>query len=322
MKIVALEEHFTTPVYLEAVKGLSFAENPNQYMLAIQAKQADLGEGRLADMDAAGISIQVLSLSGILLDKLDAGTAAYVVRDANNTVAAAVQAYPDRFAAFAALAVKDPGTAVDELRRCVEEFGFKGGIINGTCDGQFMDSPRFSSIFEAADSLNVPIYLHPAPPPYSVNEAYYSGLPDSFGQMLSIAGWGWHVETGLHVLRLMVSGLFDRLPNLQIIIGHMGENLPFSIERAESVISHAPNRLEKSLPDYFRSNINVTTSGYFTESPFYCALDVIGVDRLLFSVDYPFSTNKQGRNFLDSLALSDEDKQKIAHTNAEILLGL
>jgi predicted TIM-barrel fold metal-dependent hydrolase len=204
----------------------------------------------------------------------------------------------------------------------VEEFGFKGGIINGTCDGQFMDSPRFSSIFEAADSLNVPIYLHPAPPPYSVNEAYYSGLPDSFGQMLSIAGWGWHVETGLHVLRLMVSGLFDRLPNLQIIIGHMGENLPFSIERAESVISHAPNRLEKSLPDYFRSNINVTTSGYFTESPFYCALDVIGVDRLLFSVDYPFSTNKQGRNFLDSLALSDEDKQKIAHTNAEILLGL
>lgn len=322
MKIITLEEHFTTPLYLEATKGLGPGGQMDERMQEIGRKQADLGEGRLADMDAAGIDVQVLSLSGILLDALDPATATAVARDANDKAAEAVRAHPNRFAAFAALGLKEPQTAADELRRCVGEMGFKGAIVNGTTDGLFLDHPRFAPVFEAAQELDVPVYLHPAPPPQAVRDAYYGGLRDGFGQMLSIAGWGWHVETGLHALRLMVSGLFDRLPRLQVIIGHMGEDLPFSIARAESVLSHAPQPLERTVTDYFRANFHVTTSGYFTLPPFLCALMVVGADRLLFSVDYPFSTNDQGRAFLDSLPVSAADREKIAHQNAERLLRL
>ena len=322
MKTITLEEHFTTPLYLEATKGMEQGGPPNNRMQAIQHKQVDLGDGRLADMDAAGIDVQVLSLSGILLDALDPSTATEVARDANNRAAEAVRAHPSRFAAFAALGLKEPKPAADELRRCVQEFGFKGGIVNGTTDGLFLDDLRFAPVFDAAHDLGVPIYLHPAPPPQAVRDAYYSGLPDGFGEMLSIAGWGWHVETGLHALRLIVSGLFDRLPDLQIIIGHMGENLPFSVARAESVLSHAPHPLARSVTDYFRSNFHVTISGYFTLPPLLCALMVVGADRVMFSVDYPFSTNEQGRAFLDSLPVSATDLEKIAHGNAERLLRL
>ena len=322
MKTITLEEHFTTPLYMKAIQGLEPDSPTNSRMQAIQQKQLDLGDGRLADMDAAGIDVQVLSLSGILLDALDPSTATAVVRDANDKAAEAVRTYPSRFAAFAALGLKEPKAAADELRRCVQELGFKGGIVNGTTDGLFLDDPRFLPVFQAATDLGVPIYLHPAPPPQAVRDAYYSGLPEGFGEMLSIAGWGWHVETGLHVLRLIVSGLFDRLPQLQIIIGHMGENLPFSVARAESVLSHAPHPLARSVTDYFRTNFHVTTSGYFTLPPLLCALMVVGADRVLFSVDYPFSTNEQGRAFLDSLPVSAADLEKIAHGNAERLLRL
>jgi predicted TIM-barrel fold metal-dependent hydrolase len=322
MRTITLEEHFTTPLYLEATKGLGLGGQSDAHSQGIARRQADLGEGRLADMDAAGIDVQVLSLSGILLDALDPGTATAVARDANDTAAKTVSAHPSRFAAFAALALKEPEKAADELRRCVQEQGFKGGIVNGTTGGLFLDDTRFLPVFQAATDLGVPIYLHPAPPPKAVRDAYYGGLPDGYGQMLSIAGWGWHVETGLHALRLIVSGLFDRLPELQIIIGHMGEDLPFSLARAESVLSHAPQPLPRSVSDYFHANFHVTTSGYFTLPPFQCALDVVGADRLLFSVDYPFSTNAQGRAFLDSLPIGEEDRAKISHRNAERLLGL
>ena len=322
MRIITLEEHFTTPMYVEAADRAGAPHPVNNGFEDIQRRELDLGEGRLADMDAAGISLQVLSLSGILLNALDAPTATAVCRDANDRAGWAVRAYPDRFAAFAALGVKEPEQAADELRRCVQELGFKGGIVNGTTNGLFMDDPFFLPIFEAAQSLNVPIYLHPAPPPAPVQEAYYKGLPDGYGPALSIAGWGWHVETGLHVLRLIVSGLFDRLPDLQLIIGHMGENLPFSLARAESVLSQSAKPLSKPLTETFRASFHVTTSGYFTVPPFLCALMTVGADRLLFSVDYPFSPNQKGRDFLDALPVSPTDKAKIAHGNAERLLKL
>jgi len=320
MRIITLEEHFTTPMYIEATASLSMGQPPNNYLQNIQRKQLDLGDERIADMDEAGIDTQVLSLSGILLDALAPATATVVAADANNTAARAIQANPGRFAAFAALGLREPDMAADELRRCVEEFGFKGGIVNGTTDGLFLDDPRFFPVFQAAAELKVPIYLHPAPPPSAVQKAYYSGLPEGYGQALSIAAWGWHAETGLHVLRLIVSGLFDRLPELQIIIGHMGENLPFSIARAESVLAQTVTTLKKPISEYFLTNFHVTTSGYFTLPPFLCALQVTGADRILFSVDYPFSPNKKGRAFLDSLPVSPEDKEKIAHGNAERLL--
>ena len=322
MRTITLEEHFTTPMYVEATQALNAAQPAGNQMQALEQKLADLGDIRLRDMDEAGIDLQVLSLSGILLDRLDTQTATAVAQNANNRAAEAVRARPDRFAAFAALNLQEPEQAATELRRCIQELGFCGALVSGTTKGRFLDDLFFTPLFEAAQELDAPIYLHPAPPPRTVQEAYYKGLPDGFGQALSIAAWGWHAETGLHVLRLIVSGLFDRFPRLQIIIGHMGENLPFSMARADSVLPMAAQPLPKSVAEYFRSNIHVTTSGYFTMPPFLCALQTIGADRLLFSVDYPYSPNTRGRAFLDALAVSPEDREKIAHGNAERLLKL
>jgi uncharacterized protein len=322
MKIITLEEHFTTPKYVEAVSSLGLGQETNPYMQSIQRKQVDLGDGRLADMDEAGIGKQVLSLSGILLDRLSPQEASDVAKDANNVAATAVREHPDRFAAFAALGMKEPDRAADELKRCIGELGFVGGIVNGTTDGMFLDDSRFHLVFKAAEELGVPIYLHPAPPPSAVADIYYRNLPGNYGMALSIAGWGWHVETGLHVLRLIVAGVFDKFPSLQIIIGHMGENLPFSLARAESVLTRQGPSLGRSVSEYFGSNFYVTTSGYFTIPPFLCALEVVGADRLMFSVDYPFSENKRGREFLDSLPINEADREKIAHGNAEKLLKL
>jgi predicted TIM-barrel fold metal-dependent hydrolase len=185
-----------------------------------------------------------------------------------------------------------------------------------------LDHPKFTPIFEAAQALDVPIYLHPAPPPAPVMEAYFSGLPDQLGSFLATGGWGWHVETGMHALRLMISGVFDRFPKLKIIIGHSGENLPFSIARADDVLTRGAKNLKRRVSEYFQEHFYLTNSGYFTLPPFLCALQVVGTDHFLFSVDYPFSPIKEGREFLDRLPVSREDMEKIAHGNAEKLLKL
>ena len=321
MRIITLEEHITTPEILSAAKmpvtGASAA-----FMQAMNTKLLDVGEGRIADMDAAGIDMQVLSVSANAVDTLDASAANAIARDANDHLAAAVRAHPARFAAFATLALQEPDKAAAELDRCVRELAFKGAMLNGTCNGRFLDHPRFTPIFEAATALDVPIYLHPAPPPKPVMDAYYSGLPGSLGFMLSTGGWGWHVETGMHSLRLILSGVFDRFPKLKIIIGHMGENLPFSIARAEMVLGRGVADLKRSVSEYFCENFYLTTSGYFSTPPFLCMKQVVGIDHILFSVDYPFSANDVGRKFLDSLALSPEEMEKFAHGNAEKLLKL
>jgi hypothetical protein len=179
-------------------------------------------------------------------------------------------------------------------------------------------------VWEAAAALHIPVYLHPALPPENVRHAYFSGLPGDLGMLLSIAGWGWHAETGLHTLRLIVSGLFDRLPDLQLIIGHMGEGLPYALARSSAVLSRAASNLRQPVAAYFQSNIHITTSGYFTQSPLRCAIEVLGIDRISFSVDYPFSPNTMGRDFLNSLAgvLSSEDLAKLSHGNIEKVLNL
>jgi predicted TIM-barrel fold metal-dependent hydrolase len=220
MRTIALEEHFTTPECLAAVARAGYrpsAVGPD----AVQAKLFDLGAGRLAAMDAAGIDMQVLSMVGFGMDRLDAATAAAVARDANDRVTDAVRAHPARFAAFAALPMIDPNAAARELDRAVTKLQCRGALINGTTNGLFLDHPSFSPVLEAAQALDVPIYVHPAPPPPAVMDAYYSGLPEPYGMLLSIAGWGWHTETGLHALRMIVAGVFDRYPRLQIIIGQV-----------------------------------------------------------------------------------------------------
>jgi predicted TIM-barrel fold metal-dependent hydrolase len=323
MRIITLEEHITTPAIVKSSsndQGGGLMSNP--FIQSLHAKLLDVGEGRLADMDASGISMQVLSISASQIDKMEPSAAHALARDANDVLAAAVKAHRDRFAAFATLALQGPEKAGAELERCVRQLGFKGVMVNGTINGQFLDDPKFTPFFEAAEALDVPIYLHPAPPPQSVMDAYFSGLPGQLGFALATAGWGWHVETGLHSLRLIITGIFDRFPRLKIIIGHMGENLPFSIARAQSVFERAALNLKRPFSEYFQDHFYLTTSGYFTTPPFLCMLQVVGADRILFSVDYPFSSNEVGRKFLDNLPITPEDIEKIAHRNAEKLLKL
>lgn len=322
MRTITLEEHFVTESFLQATAAYS-ASSPPQ-MALLQPKLLDLGAGRIADMDAAGIDFQVLSLAAMGLDELDAAQATVLARGVNDELAAAVGANPTRFGGFATLALKNPTTAATELERCVSQLGFPGALVNGTTDGLFLDDPRFLPFFEAAAHLGVPVYLHPAPPPKPVRQAYFSGLSGELGHLLSIAGWGWHAETGLHTLRLIVSGLFDRLPTLQLIIGHMGEGVPYALARSSAVLSQAAPQLRQPVAAYFRSNIHLTTSGYFTQPPLRCAMDVVGIDRILFSVDYPFSPNTRGRAFLQSLPdlLKEDDLARLAYRNAKSLLRL
>ncbi len=323
MRIIALEEHMTTPAIVNSSSdGQGGGLPANAFIQSLHAKLLDVGAGRLADMDASGISMQVLSISASLIDKMEASAAHAVACDANDVMAAAMNTHPDRFAAFATLALQEPKKAAAELQRCIQKLKFKGVMVNGTVNGQFLDDPKFTPLFETAEALDVPIYLHPAPPPKPVMDAYFSGLPGQLGFALATGGWGWHVETGLHSLRLIITGVFDRFPKLKIIIGHMGENLPFSIARAQAVFERAASNLKRPVSEYFQDHFYLTTSGYFTNPPFLCMMQVVGADHVLFSVDYPFSPNTAGRKFLDNLSVSAEIMEKIAHRNAEILLKL
>ena len=321
MRTITLEEHFATPEFLKATAQLQSAARTD-FVKAVESKLLDLGQGRIADMDAAGIDLQVLSLTWAGLDRLDGATATALAHDANDRLAAAVREHPKRFAGFAALALQEPEKAAAEFERCVRALGFKGALVHGTTRGMFLDDPRFTPLFEAAQALDVPIYLHPAPPPKPVEEAYFGGLPGQLGFFLATAAWGWHAEAGMHSLRLIVSGLFDRFPRLQLIIGHMGEDLPFSIARAEAVLSRETKHLQRRVGEYFQQHFHITTSGYFTVPPFQCAMEVVGADRILFSVDYPYSPNTVGRTFLNSLPISPEEMGKISGGNAERLLKL
>ena len=321
MRTIALEEHFVTKSFLNATDAFWSSTNPR--LVEMQPKLLDIGAGRIAAMDEAGIDLQVLSLAALGFDDLDADTATPLTREINDEVAEAVRANPGRFAGFASLALQDSDSAAEELERCVTKLGFAGTMLDGTTDGLFLDDKSFTPVFEAAAHLDVPIYLHPAPPPAPVQKAYYSGLPGDLGQLLSIAGWGWHAETALHTLRLIVSGVFDRFPGLQLIIGHMGEGLPFALARSSAVLSRAAT-LRQPVAEYFKTNIHLTTSGYFTQPPLRCALDVVGIDHMMFSVDYPFSPNTHGRKYLDELAamLSPEELASFTHENAEKLMKL
>jgi predicted TIM-barrel fold metal-dependent hydrolase len=262
------------------------------------------------------------------LEHSQADRAVPVARAFNDRVAEAVAAHPDRFAAFAALPTADPRAAAEELGRAVRELGFKGALVNGRTLERFLDDQFFWPMFEAAEALGVPIYLHPMPPPKAVYDAYYAGFGDDVGFMLAAPAWGWHIETGLHALRLILAGVFDRFPGLQLLIGHMGEVLPFMMNRindtlaGRTALDPAKTRTELSIQEYFLRNFHVTTSGLFTDPPLRCAIDTFGADRVLFAVDHPFSDGTEARRFLDRAAISDEEREQIAHGNAERLLAL
>jgi predicted TIM-barrel fold metal-dependent hydrolase len=314
--VIALEEHML-PKDIASAAGIDPA-----ILLGKDDMLHEVGERRLQEMDRAGIDIQVLSAVNHWAQQLQPAESIAVSRELNDRLGQAVSAHPHRFKAFACLPMTDPAAAADELVRAVEELGFVGALINGQTNGAFLDDPAFTPVLAAAERLEVPIYLHPAVPPPEVQRAYFEGLSPVQGAILATAGWGWHAECGLHVLRLAVSGTLDRFPALQLIVGHMGENLPFSLARADERLTPVSGQLAAGVAETVLNHVHITTCGYTTEPPLMCALEVFGADRMMFSVDYPFSDCYEATAFLRDAPLDEADKDKIAHLNAEQLLKL
>ncbi len=327
MRTIAIEEHFLSRGFREVMQrhasnqGGALPPTP-RITAERQVKLADLDTLRLQDMDTSGIDLQVISDIGSAVAPRPGDEGVQLAREANDQLAEACAVHPDRFAGFATLPMTKPEAAADELERVVRSLGLKGAMIFGTTNGRFLDDPAFLPVLERAAALSVPIYLHPTLPPASVREAYYTGLDPAVGLVLATSGWGWHSEVGLHALRLIVAGVFDRLPTLQIIIGHMGEMIPFMLARINDILTPMVKQLQQPVPAYFLRNFHITTSGFFTDPPLLLAMQVMGADRILFAVDYPLSTNEQGRAFLDHASVSPADKEKISHLNAERLLRL
>jgi predicted TIM-barrel fold metal-dependent hydrolase len=315
MRRIALEEHVLPADLADEVMG-AHSGHPDRIREAL----ADVGEGRLAVMDAAGIDVQVLSVVAPGSQVVEADRAVGLAAELNDRVAGTVRAHPDRFDGLASLPTQNPAAAAEEARRAVEGLGFCGVVLNGHTGGRFLDEPEFEPVLSAVESLGVPIYLHPTYPPKAVAEVYYRGATPALDR-LATAGWGWHVETGMHVLRMAAGGVFDRHPGLQVVVGHMGENLPFSLLRADAVLTpQMPG--SRSLAETVRSHVHLTISGYTTVPPLRCALDVFGADRILFAADHPFGDSAAHARFLDEAPISPADREKIAHGNAEALFKL
>ena len=329
LRAIALEEHCLTPELREALGPQIHPYFPqHRWPPALEARLGDIGAGRIAEMDAAGIDMQVLSTVQPGLEHIEAPRAIPVARAFNDTIAEAIAAHPTRFSGFATLPSADPGASAVELERAVRSLGLVGAMLNGRTLERFLDDKFFWPIFESAEALGVPIYLHPMPPPRAVYDYYYSGFGDAIGMALASGTWGWHVELGLHALRLMVAGVFDRFPGLQVILGHMGEILPFMLDRSSYTLARGVGlgplgaRMELTVEEYFLRNFHITISGLFTNAPLLCALEALGPDRIMFAVDHPFGDNEAGRRFLDEAAVDEDVRAKIAHGNAERLLGL
>ena len=329
MRIVALEEHCTFPdlaarIGPDAIRARGLTPGGLSVPAVDRREQLrDVGAGRIADMDAAGITLQVLSVAQAGAELLAGREGADLARDTNDRLAHTVATHPDRYAAFTHLPTSAPELAADELERCVTRHGFLGGMVNGTTGGLFLDDPRFEPLLARFEQLDVPLYLHPSPPPAAVREVYYDRLPGHSSLLLSIAGWGWHSETAIHVLRLVLSGALDRHPRLRLVIGHMGEGLPAMFARCDQVFAdEARERLTRTVTQTITDQVWVTTSGFFSLPPLVALLMTFGADRVLFSVDYPFSANAKATEFLRSLPIAEADRVKLAHGNADRLLGI
>jgi predicted TIM-barrel fold metal-dependent hydrolase len=328
MRVVALEEHFTVPALAgridrDAISRRGFRprtpskSGPNPLELA-----PEIGERRLQSMDEAGISVQVLSNTGPGPDLVPGPEGIAIAREMNDHLASAIARHPKRFAGFAVLPMQSPDAVAAELARAVRELGFAGALINGTTEGRFLDHPGYDALLAAAEELDVPIYIHPHLAPEAVRRAYYSDLPDGASFVLEAAGWGWHSETAIQILRLVLSGALDRHRRLKLIIGHMGEMLPMMMARADEVFARDIDHLSRPISRTIVDQVWLTTSGIFTEPPFLAALLTFGIDRIMFSVDYPYASNAKGRAFLDRLALAPADMAKLCHGNADALLKL
>lgn len=319
--VIAIEEHFRNPALraYEKTDGTAQRPSPGGSYAHLTERLNDLGELRLREMDEAGIDIQVISHTPSPIQQVEPALSIELATAANDLLRQAVLRHPERFAGFAALPTPDPKAAADELERCVNEFGFKGAMIHGRTRGVFHDHQRFHPIFERAQALDVPIYIHPGPPHEAMAEAYYNDYLKDFPSLAN-AAWGYTIDTASQVLRMILSGLFDVYPRLKIIVGHQGEGMPFLVDRVDEALNRGPKQI--AFKEIFCRNFWITTSGHFSTPALTCTLMEMGIDRVLFSVDYPFVENPPGTKWMEALPLSCEDKEKICSGNARRLLKM
>ena len=313
--VIAIEEHYWDAELVAQFKGIEASRNDE-----ISKRLHDFGDMRIKEMDEAGIDIQVLSHGAPSAQKLSGAEAIALTRRVNDRLAAAVAKNPTRLAAFAALPTCDPAAAADELQRTVEQHGFKGAMIHGLSNGKFLDGKEFWPIYARAEKLDVPIYFHPSLPHAGVMEAYYNDYAKDF-PMVVRAAWGFTVETATQAIRLVLSGVFDQHPRLKVILGHLGETLPFLLWRIDAALAR-PGHKQMSFRDVFCKNFWITTSGNFSNPALLCCVMEMGIDRILFAVDWPFVQNAQGTKWMESVPLCDEDKAKILSGNTRRLLRM
>ncbi|GHB90569.1 amidohydrolase [Streptomyces umbrinus] len=320
MRIVAVEEAFSIPGAIRQEAAIrQRMDVPEAIKQEWFRRLDDLTELRLADMDANGVDVQVLSYSTPGLEVIeDPAEAVAVARRVNDHLAKVVAAHPKRFAGFAVLPLQDPKAAVVELRRAVKELGLKGVLYNDHVRGHYLDEPRFRPVWAELERLGVTLYLHPAVIPAD-NWRVFDGYPVLVGP-----SWGWTATVGAHALRLIYGGVFDEFPRASVTLGHMGELLPFQMARLDSRYPQVPvEQRVDHLPSYYlRKNVYVTTSGVMSHAALLGAVHAVGVDRVLFSIDYPFESSAEAVGFLRSAPYAPADLARIAHGNADRLLGL
>ena len=314
---IALEEHFLAPGFKPYFETTAINITPDLFGMAYDALQ-DFGDRRLETMDKAGIETSVLSLAGPGVQaERDTAIAVRRARECNDFLAKKMQAQ-SRYGGLAHLAMQDPLEAADELERCINELRFQGAMINGQTNGAYLDDDRYFPFWERAEALEAPIYIHPANPadvPYM-----YHNHSELYGPV-----WSWTVETGTHALRLIFGGIFDRFPKAKLILGHMGETLPFQLWRFDSrwKICNAKDRVLNLKPsDYLKRNVWITTSGVCSDEPLQCALSAIGEDRILFSVGHPFEQTQLASDWIENAKIGEEARAKICSQNARQLLRL
>ncbi len=322
-KLIALEEHLATPEVAEAWRTAPGTDRDRADVASMMdmAGEAllDVGKGRIAAMDDQGIDVQVLSLTAPGVQNLEAERAVPLARGANDAIAAAVAAHPDRFDGFATLPTPDPEAAAVELRRAVTDLGLAGAMIHGRTGPVRLDDPRNEPIWAAAAELGAPIYVHPHQPVDEVRDAYYTGFDPATDSALASAAIGWHYETGMQVLRLILSGAFDRHPDLQLIVGHWGEVVLFYLDRITAVSGRFGTDLRRPIADYFRENVSYTGSGLTVPRMLRWTIELVGVERVMTAVDHPFIDNSGGgaRRFLEEADLTEAEKDAIGSGNWE-----
>jgi 2,3-dihydroxybenzoate decarboxylase len=316
VKKIALEEHFTTPALLKYSREEGSIIAPDQ-MAFVGKAIMDLDGPRIEEMDRYGIDTSILSVTtpGVQVEP-DPRIAVRLAKEANDFLAAAIQRHPGRLLGFAHLPMQAPVEAANELERAVEQLGFKGALINGATNGEYYDREKFWPVWERSEALRVPLYLHPANAPDTT--AAMKGYPEFAGAL-----WGWIPETATHVLRLIFGGVFDRFPKATLLLGHMGETLPYQFWRLDGRSKlYRLRSIQKTPSEYIRGNIFITISGVFDFPPLQCALLALGSDRVLFSIDYPYESTKDAVEFIEGAPISPLDREKICHLNAERLFGL